>query len=890
MGSHRQTIAAGVATMLAATSLYPLFIGTAWWFGGLGATVTVALVGTLTRLRRLPVAVCLLAGAAGLVLYLNLVFAYGPSFGHVLPTLASLHRLTSLVSQGTSLSAKYAPPVPELTGMLFLAVSGIGIVAVLTDLIAVRLRSAALAGIPLLLLVTEPFTVSASRGWLGIALAFCLGVAGYLGLLATEGRERIREWEQPQPGSAGGGPDTSALSSAGRRVGIASIAIALCLPLFIPGLHTTRLFGGQPGIGGHPGSDGSGGGLVGLPSPVTAMTSELQSKKAQPVLRYTESGPSAATGEYLQLYVLDQLTAADWHLVDSPGVPVSGDTPLPPPPGLANAFAGTYALTTVHVSPGVSAAAQLNGRTTTVLPVPYPALNVSVQGSWQVNKSGLMVYSTDTSLAGLTYQVRSLDLKPATQDVAAAASPPASIVSSDGGVPASFESLRKLAQQLTAGKASGFDKALALQAWLSSRGGFTYTLQASPVLTPQQLLNFLTYTKHGYCQQFAVAMAVLGRLLGIPSRVVIGYTSGTRQHDGSWLVTTHDAHEWPEMYFSGFGWLRFEPTPSGADGQGTAVTPDYAKSSASIPKGTGGATGTGTAPSAAPGTVNGKQLPPDFFPPVGAAGDLTRLNRHPGLTPWEIFGIVVGALALLALIVSPVARLAIRRRRWRHGARGGDAGLAHVAWQELRDDLIDYRAGYSPSETPRALRARVAALVTGTGDRTGEDGAGGEPQDLLDGGGLDSSALNGSALNGSAPDGRAPDVVQAGAPDLPPRGEVARASVSRAGIAALERVTNAEERARYSARPVSGSGLRRDSTAIRRAIALTTTRRDRWRARLLPSSVLTPTASGVSQAADVFSRLSLRRGRGTAGPSSGLTPDDLAGAEHESRTLERISQ
>src|ERR1044071_4224522 len=118
--------------MLAATSLYPLFIGTAWLFRGLGATVTVALVGTLTRLRRLPVVACLLAGAAGLVLYLNLVFASSRSYGHVLPTLASLHRLISLISQGTSLSARYAPPVPELPGMLFLAVAGIGIVAVAT--------------------------------------------------------------------------------------------------------------------------------------------------------------------------------------------------------------------------------------------------------------------------------------------------------------------------------------------------------------------------------------------------------------------------------------------------------------------------------------------------------------------------------------------------------------------------------------------------------------------------------------------------------------------------------------------------------------------------------------------------------------------------------------
>jgi transglutaminase-like putative cysteine protease len=868
MGSHRQTIAGGIATMLAATSLYPLFIGTAWFFGGLGATVTVALVGMLTRLRRLPVLVCLLAGAAGLVLYLNLVFASGSSFGHVLPTFASLHRLISLTSQGTSLSAKYAPPVPELTGMLFLAVAGIGIVAVATDLIAVRLRSAALAGIPLLLLVTEPFAVSASRGWLGIVLAFCLGSAGYLGMLATEGRGRIREWEQPQPGSPGGGPDTSALSAAGRRVGIASAAIALCLPLFIPGLHTTRLFGGQPGIGGRPGSGG--GGFAGLPSPETAMSSELQSKKAEPVLQYTEASASTATGEYLQLYVLDQLSTTGWHLVDSPAAPVSGSAALPSPPGLANAFAGTYVTTTVHVSPGVSAAAVLNGKTTTVLPVPYPALSVSVPGSWQANKSGLMLYSTDTSLAGLTYQVRSLDLKPATPDVAAAAPPPARVVASDGSVPAPFLALRSLAQQLTAGKAGAFDKALALQAWLSGGGGFNYTLRAPAVLTAQQLVNFLTYTKHGYCQQFAVAMAVLGRLLGIPSRIVIGYTSGTRQHDGSWLVTTHDAHEWPQMYFSGFGWLRFEPTPSGAAGQGTATTPDYAKSGLNLPTGASGTTGAGTVPSTKPGTV-GKQLPQDPFAPGVATGDLSRLGRHPGLTPWEIFGIVVAGLLVLTLVVPSLARLVIRRRRWRQGGRGGDAGLAHVAWRELRDDLIDYRAGYSPSETPRTLGKRVAALVKATaGD---EDGAVGVPGDGPDG----ASGDEPRDILDARPGGGTRDVVEVGARDGATRDQLTRASVARAGIAALERISMAEERAQYAARPVSGSGLRRDSAAVRRALAATTSRGDRWRARLLPSSVLTPAASGVSQAADVFSRLSLRRS------GNGHSPDGPTEADPASR-------
>ena len=89
------------------------------------------------------------------------------------------------------------------------------------------------------------------------------------------------------------------------------------------------------------------------------------------------------------------------------------------------------------------------------------------------------------------------------------------------------------------------------------------------------LTNFLESTRRGYCQQFSFAMAVLARLLGIPSRVAYGYTAGTVEASGAWLVSTHDAHAWPELYFQGLGWLRFEPTPQGAAGQGTATAPAY---------------------------------------------------------------------------------------------------------------------------------------------------------------------------------------------------------------------------------------------------------------------------------------------------------------------------
>src|SRR6185437_10381698 len=143
-----------------------------------------------------------------------------------------------------------------------------------------RLESAALAGLPLLLLYTEPFTLSVARTGLGTTIVFCLGTAGYLAMLSSEGKDRIKEWERPNPGPDEI-PDTRALAMTGRRVGLASVLLALCVPLFVPGLHATRLFGGQPGIGGN-GSGGTGGG-VSFPNPNVSLSNELHQTKAEPV-------------------------------------------------------------------------------------------------------------------------------------------------------------------------------------------------------------------------------------------------------------------------------------------------------------------------------------------------------------------------------------------------------------------------------------------------------------------------------------------------------------------------------------------------------------------------------------------------------------------------------
>jgi transglutaminase-like putative cysteine protease len=780
MASHRRTLAAAAASVLASVSLYPIFIGTLWFWAGVGAVSAVAVAGTLTRLRRLPLVACLAGGVAVLLLYLNVAFESARSLYLVIPTPTSLGSLWDLAGQGFTEAAKYAPPVPQLHGMLLLAAAGIGITALLTDLIAVRLRGAALAGIPLLLLFTEPFTLSVSRGAVGTTIAFCLGAAGYLALLASEGRDRIREWEQPNPGP-NEIPDTRALAAAGRRVGIASVVLALVLPVFVPGLHVTRLFGGQPGIGG----TGGGVGGVGFPDPNTQLSKELHSSQASTVLVYRSSD---ATPQYFQIYVLDNLTSSGWQMFSQSETLVPASPRLPAPPGQTTNAWATPVTTAVTISAAVGQDALF------ALPAPYPATTVYAPGTVRADRASLMLFDNGVQLGGLTYSVTSLDESPPLQVLEDTPQPPAAITDHYLEVPASYYPLRSLAESVVkaAGAKTAFQKAVALQNWLGS-GIFTYTLNAPTVLDAGGLTTFLEKTKRGYCQQFSFAMAALARLLGIPSRVAYGFTAGTAQYGGNWLVTTHDAHAWPELYFQGFGWLRFEPTPQGTVGQGTATTPVYtiAPGNAFSPSPSQLTPTPGPTSPASRGrnttSLNGHL----GLPPVGVDGGPVSVAGPAPLSPWEVFGLCVLGLLVLMAAAPACARLVIRCRRWRASGRGGATALAHAAWRELRDDLVDYGAGYLPSESPRALAARAGASL----------------------------------------------------------------ALAEPAVAALRRIAMAEERARYAGSPGSGAGLRQDSAVVRRAIAAAVPRRTRWRARLMPSSVLMPALAGISQAADVFGRL-----------------------------------
>jgi transglutaminase-like putative cysteine protease len=122
--------------------------------------------------------------------------------------------------------------------------------------------------------------------------------------------------------------------------------------------------------------------------------------------------------------------------------------------------------------------------------------------------------------------------------------------------------VKELAQQLTAGAQTMYDKVVALENYF--RTSFTYSTTIHPPPGAEATAWLLFQSNHSaFCNYFASAMAVMARELGMPARVVIGYTAGAfdaKTHD--WVVHGSDAHAWTQIYFAGYGWINFEPSPS----------------------------------------------------------------------------------------------------------------------------------------------------------------------------------------------------------------------------------------------------------------------------------------------------------------------------------------
>jgi transglutaminase-like putative cysteine protease len=495
-------------------------------------------------------------------------------------------------------------------------------------------------------------------------------------------------------------------------------------------------------------------------------------------MTYTTNG--ASTQNYFQVYVLNYNPGtSDWRLIRPDGGNQVTVKRLPTAPGLQASITFNNVRTTVTIpkSDGFSSPIYF-------LPVPYWPQTIHVKGSWREAPGTSMIYSSGGASGGLHYTVVSGDVEPTAEELASFQSIPAAIKAAYTGYnPRNSEiynKLRSIAQNATKGKKTPFAKAVALERFFQS-SQFSYSLQSGLANSPQGLLTFLTTSKSGYCQQYAFAMAVLARILGIPARVAVGYTAGQRLPNDTWDVTTADAHAWPELFFAGIGWLRFEPTPGGVGGQDTAVEPAYV--SAATTHGSTGPTGPSTGPSTLPNSPGPKSRGTNIGAHVRtpSEGGPAPIGARPvsGSDAW-LWNL---AWLLLLMAVTPAAvRQIVRRRGWK-GAHD-DATVAAAAWQELCGDLDDYGQHCRASESPRAVARRVHVIS-----------------------------------------------------DLDPA----------AGHAA-DRLAYIVERARYAPVPVAAGTARADVLTVRKSLAKCSSFSVRWRARLLPPSVMLPLRSGFRQA------------------------------------------
>jgi transglutaminase-like putative cysteine protease len=261
--------------------------------------------------------------------------------------------------------------------------------------------------------------------------------------------------------------------------------------------------------------------------------------------------------------------------------------------------------------------------------------------------------------------------------------------------------LARRAEQVAGRARTPYDAVADLENWFVASGTFRYT-NHPPVISPV-LVNFVNKTHAGYCQYFAGAMALMLRYLGIPSRVAVGFAGGTYDRSTRlWNVTDREAHAWVEVWFKGYGWLPFDPTPAAPGAaprstRGAAAVTAGARTagSTSAPTSHGRSTSHGSSSIAGKlGTQNGFFSGHRGHVRSGSSATLAGGRSRSGGTDRSR-----PLLLLLAGLVAAIGGVALTKigvRAFR-SVRRDPRAVAAACRQELTSFLVDQRI-----ETPRS--------------------------------------------------------------------------------------------------------------------------------------------------------------------------------------------
>jgi transglutaminase-like putative cysteine protease len=347
------------------------------------------------------------------------------------------------------------------------------------------------------------------------------------------------------------------------------------------------------------------------------------------------------------------------------------------------------------------------------LPTPYPVWSIDPPGaSLRYEPESGTAFVDDRLLEGDGYTVQAAFLDPTDDELRSIDFPNPDPADRYLALPDDTPTkLRSIATDWTKGRTNVFDKVMAIQDHLRDTRFFHYDGHTDARSGTQSILQFLTLTRTGFCQQFADSMAVLLRTVGIPSRVVIGFTYGTLDPvTQEYVITTDRAHSWVEVRFPGLGWMPFEPTP----GRSNPVTAGYTRSSGEGCQGP-------DCPRPDAGRVSGGPgfAQPERFErgmgaqsPRGAVGEPGTIDpdpEDPGITRGGVLVAGVILLGVLLLLVPP-ARAFRRRVRLRRAA-AEPRRLILVTYDLFTERAGSMGLGRGPAETMEEYRRKV--MLTG---------------------------------------------------------------------------------------------------------------------------------------------------------------------------------
>jgi transglutaminase-like putative cysteine protease len=648
------TLIGALAVLAATLAIPPMISGNNWFWQTVEVVLVIWLVGVGARLARVPAAAAVLLQFAGAAVALTALFTVG-GIGGVIPNGAVIAEAGELLTGAWSQIRSTVSPAPASVELAFLICVSVGATALIVDILIAVCRAPALVALPLLCVYSVPASID-----LGMLPweAFVAPAMLYVLLLIASGLSGRR---------LGAGAGLAQVVT-GVSLGAIATVIALLAANAVTGVGTA---------GRLPRSTDAQSTGVGL-SPFASLQGNLERSEPVEMLRVAGLGQP----RYLRTVGLEQWTTGEGWSVDQL---VDGQLPDQVP------LAGEPLVTVSPVAYRDQFLPIYNGTTTVS----------GVDQGWSYDSALESVHRSE-AITPDPYTIAVAFPERTAEQLRADTVTAGGSLTETGELP---ERAITLAQELTAAAPTAFDKADALlQYFTDPANGFQYSLNVPQGPSGDALLDFLD-NKQGYCEQYASAMAIMLRSLEIPARVAIGFTQGTPAADGSYSISSNDAHAWVEVFFDGAGWVQFDPTPLGAGQGGQQGFSDAA----------GDAPSTSAAPSEIPAEEPGAADPtlgaaaPSAGPSANtsADGDTTDEPVIPAGLWW--------ALLVVALVVAAAAGPTImRQRRTRQRlslADSGAPGAAAAAWREIEDLAVDHGLGLDPAESARATANRLAKSV-----------------------------------------------------------------------------------------------------------------------------------------------------------------------------------